>query len=284
MFEEAWKHSDIITKSGINRDYLNLPRHYQCIWDGSPLEDKRVLVRCYHGLGDTIQFIRYLPHLKKIASEVTLWAQPRLIELLQTTDGFSRLIPLNDGEPGIEYDADIEIMELPYYFRTTLETIPSDFPYLYVQPLNISARQHKFAAGIVWKAGDWDTARNIPFSILKPLFNIKGIDIYILQDDAAGAGWQPGYGIHPGKCTLYEHARIIAGLSVLITIDSMPAHLAGALSIPVWLLLHSEPDWRWMEGRSDSPWYPSMKIFRQAKPGDWDSIIRSVVSELRRMT
>lgn len=279
-YEEAWKFSDRIISSGINRDYANLARHYQCIWDGTPLDGKRVLVRCYHGLGDTIQFIRYIPLVKKISKEVILWAQPRLIPLLEKADGTDRIIPLHDGVPEVEYDVDVEIMELAHVFRTTTATIPANMPYIHVPPLPLK-HNRSLAAGIVWQAGDWEQSRSIPFTLIKGLFSIKDADIIILQDKAESAGWSEGYGIHPGNCSLMDHARIIAGLDVLITIDSMPAHLAGALNVPVWLMLSAKADWRWMENRSDSPWYPSMRIFRQEKSGDWEEVIGRIIRELK---
>lgn len=282
MFKEAWEHSDAILESGVNRDYVNLPRHYQCIWDGSSLEGKRVLVRCYHGLGDTIQYARYIPLLKKIAAEVILWVQPRLIDLMKTMKDPCRLIPLHDGSPDCNFDVDIEIMELAHYFRTTQQTIPSSVPYLHVKPRRIPGIT-KFSAGVVWKAGNWDTSRTIPFGLLKPLFNIKGMNICILQHEAVKAGWKPGYGIHPGRCSLKDHAEIIKGLDLMISIDSMPAHLAGALNVPVWLLLNPDADWRWMEDRTDSPWYPSMHIFRKDKDDDWSNLVKSLVLSLKKI-
>jgi len=113
-----------------------------------------------------------------------------------------------------------------------------------------------------------------------PLTSVKGVEYCILQDNALSAGWQEGFGIHPGKCSLFEHARIISGLDLMITVDSMPAHLAGALNIPVWVMLNADADWRWMINRTDSPWYPSMKLFRQTTPGNWDSVINQVTEEL----
>jgi hypothetical protein len=281
-FESAWKFSDNVLKAGLFRDYHNLPRHFQCIWDGKPLDGKSVLVRCYHGLGDTIQFIRYIPVLDRIAKEVTVWTQPRLIELLQTADGIGKLLPLHNGKPEVDYDADVEIMELPYVFRTTPGTIPVKMPYLHVDPVKI-AGSGEFNSGLVWNSGDWDRSRSVPFENLDSLFRITQNSIIILQDKAEEAGWTEGYGIHPGKRSLMDHARIIAGLDLLITIDSMPAHLAGALNIPVWLMVPVEADWRWMEERCDSPWYPSMRIFRQEKKGDWSSVIEKVGSELKKL-
>lgn len=281
-FEKAWEFSDSVLNAGLFRDYHKLPRHFQCIWDGTPLNGKRVLVRCYHGLGDTIQFIRFIPLLNEIAKEVIVWAQPRLLELLKTADGIGKLLPLHDGKPEVDYDVDVEIMELPYIFRTSPETIPSKMPYLHVKPVKISG-SGGFATGLVWNSGNWDKSRSVPFEDLESIINITGNRIIMLQDKAEDAGWKHGFGIHPGKCTLMDHAQIISGLDLLITIDSMPAHLAGALNVPVWLMVPSKADWRWMEERTDSPWYPSMRIFRQERQGEWDKVIEDVLSELRKM-
>jgi hypothetical protein len=280
-FEEAWKLSDKVLAAGVNRD-PRLPRHYQCLWDGTPLNGKRVLVRCYHGLGDTIQFIRYVPLLKEIAKEVIVWAQPPLINLLENFPGIDQLLPLHDGKPDVRFDVDVEVMELPFIFRTTPETIPQEIPYLHVDPLLLSDGK-ALNVGLVWQAGDWNQSRCIPFSALAPLDQIKGVNLYILQANAAAAGWMEGFGIHPGEFSLYDYARVIKGLDLMISADSMPAHLAGALSVPVWTLLHDQADWRWMDERKDSPWYPSMRLFRQAHQGEWEAVIEKVAEELQKL-
>jgi len=282
-FEDAWKFSDIALAEGVNRDYDSLPRHLQNIWNGTPLNGKRVLVRCYHGLGDTIQFIRYAPLLKRIAAEVIVWAQPVLIDLLKSVSGIDQLLPLHDGVPEVEYDVDIEVMELPFIFRSSIETIPSTIPYLHVEPLKTSATNKNLTVGLSWHPSNWAPERSIPFPLLKDLMQIPGVDILILQADAPAAGWEEGYGIHPGEFDLYNYARTIKGLDLMITIDSMQAHLAGALDVPVWTLLRKNADWRWMENRNDSPWYPSMKLFRQTEEGDWTSVIDTVASELKKV-
>ncbi|HEX2936945.1 MAG TPA: glycosyltransferase family 9 protein [Bacteroidales bacterium] len=279
-FEEAWKFSDKVIKSGINRDYLNTPRHYQCIWDGTPLNGKRVLVRCYHGLGDTIMFIRYTALLKEIASEVIVWAQPELLKLLTTAKGIDRLIPLHNGTPDVTYDIDIELMELPHAFRTTLSSIPSESPYLHVHPISLPNENSALKIGLVWQAGDWDQSRNIPFSIIKQLGEKKGTSFYILQYNPELAGWDKTFGIYPGKMKLLDYARFIHSLDLLISVDSMPAHLAGAVNTPVWLMLKKKADWRWMEDRTNSPWYPSMRLFRQPTEGAWETVIRKIKEEL----
>lgn len=281
-FSEAWKFSDSVIQSGRNRDYRNTPRHYQCIWDGTPLYGKKVLVRCYHGLGDTIQFIRYIPMLKKIASEVILWVQPRLIPLFETVMGIDRIIPLHDGIPDVEHDADVEIMELAHVFRSTAETIPKEVPYLHVKKARLPVRG-KITAGIVWQSGNWNESRSVPFDNIKSLIQNNDIIFYILQDRAEEAGWVKGYGVHPGDCTLLEHAEIISSLDLFITADSMPAHLAGALNVPVWVMLAHNADWRWMENRDDSPWYPSMRLFRQESQGDWEGVVGRIAGELEKV-
>lgn len=282
-FEEAWKFSDHILRSRAGKSFKYLPKQYQNFWNGSSLNGKRVLVRCYHGLGDTIQFIRYMPLIKAITKEVIVCAQPDIISLLKTAKGVDQLLPLHDGEPEVEYDIDIEIMECQHIFRTTLTTIPLEIPYLHVEPKYLSADKNKLAVGLVWASGPYDERRNIPFELLAPLFTIKNIDIYILQADAKNAGWEEGYGINPGGFDLYNYAGVLKGLDLMISVDSMPAHLAGALAVPVWNLLHAEPDWRWMNDRIDSPWYPTMRLFRQKKMGDWEPVIQHVVDELRTL-
>ncbi|RNI31344.1 glycosyltransferase family 9 protein [Rufibacter latericius] len=281
-FEEAWKHSDAVLKERAGKPCWHWPRHFQYIWDGSSLEGKRVLVRCYHGLGDTIQFIRFAPLIKAIAQEVIVWAQVPLIPLLETVAGIDQLLPLHDGTPDAEYDVDVEVMELPHIFRTTVKTIPSQIPYLQVEPLPLGGAKEILNIGLVWKPGDWAPHRSIPFDLLLPLAQVRGINLYILQADASNSGWQEGFGIHPGEFSLYDFARVIKGLDLLITVDSMPAHLAGALNIPVWTLLHAQADWRWMDDRLDSPWYPSMRLFRQEVADDWEGLIKRVVAELEK--
>lgn len=280
-FEEAWKLSDKVLAAGANRD-PRLPRHYQCVWDGRSLTGKKVLVRCYHGLGDTIQFIRFIPKLKEIAKEVIVWAQEPLIELLKTIPEIDQLLPLHDGQPGISYDADLEVMELPFIFRTTLDTIPCKIPYFQVEPLRLSD-EHKFNVGLVWQSGNWNQARCIPFEALAPLSELHNVNLYILQGNAEEAGWQEGFGIHPGTFDLYNYARVIRGLDLMISVDSMPAHLAGAMSVPVCTILHDQADWRWMDERSDSPWYPSMQLFRQKEKGNWKSVIEEVAKTLQAL-
>src|SRR5215213_6033437 len=134
-FTIAWSISDALLQR--RQDQTDLPRWFQSVWDGNSVVGKRVLLRCYHGLGDTIQFIRYAPLLKEIATEIIVWAQPSLIPLLKTVRGIDRLLPLHDGSPDVEYDVDLELNELPYLFRTTMATVPDGVPYIFVEPASL---------------------------------------------------------------------------------------------------------------------------------------------------
>lgn len=283
-FAQAWQLADADLAARAGQPCYHWPRHQQYIWDGRPLAGRRVLVRCYHGLGDTIQFIRYAPLLKAVAAEVIVWAQPELLPLLATAVGIDQLLPLHDGTPDAAYDADVEIMELPHVFRTTLATIPQAIPYLHVKPLRLATVPGKLQVGLVWQAGGWDARRSVPFELLAPLAAVPGVQLIILQANAEMAGWQAGAGLHPGEFDLAEYARVVRGLDLLITVDSMPAHLAGALGVPVWTLLHAAADWRWLAGRADSPWYPTMRLFWQEAPGEWGPVVARVLEAIRRLS
>lgn len=277
-FAAAWEISDRVLRERAGVPCAHLPRHFQYFWNGEPLDGKRVLVRCYHGLGDTIQFIRYAPLLKSVAKEVVVWAQPKLIPLLRSVGGIDLLLPLHDGVPDVEFDADIELMELPHFFRTTLATIPASVPYLHVTPAPLS-RTAKLAVGLTWAGGAWDQTRSIPRDALQPLTRIPGVDWYIFQRDEPLADWPQSLGTIV-NAELHEEARIIKALDLMISVDTMTAHLAGALGVPVWTLLQKNADWRWMERRDDTPWYPTMRLFRQEQQGDWTTVIDRVVDHV----
>lgn len=282
-FASAWRVCDRVLAVRRDETCFHLPRHLQWVWNGSRLDGRRVLVRCYHGLGDTIQFARYLPLLCRRTRAVTVWAQQRLIPLLQTIEtgaGFAlTFLPLHDGEVDAEYDVDVEIMELPHVFRTALDTVPASIPYLEVEPLSLE-RAGRPAIGLVWRAGGWNAQRSIPFRELAPLLEVDA-DWYALQNGDALEEMPAGFATPVGTVDIAEAAAAMRALDLVITIDSMTAHLAGALGARVWTLLPFHADWRWMRGRDDSPWYPTMRLFRQPSPGDWKTVIARVRKELR---
>lgn len=261
-FAEAWAVSDSILAERGGLPCWHLPRHEQWVWNGAPLANQRVLIRCYHGLGDTIQFARYFPLVNAIARESIVWAQPALLPILSTMHGVGRLLPLHDGDAEVAYDVDVESMELAHVFRSTIDTLPNRVPYLHVDPAPIEKR--RFTAGVVWRAGEWDPNRSIDFSVELP-----GVDVVSLDKEHAG--------------DVLSTARLMRAVDVVVTVDTMSAHLAGALGVPVFTLLPYECDWRWMDGRDDSPWYPTMRLFRQRKPGGWHEVLGRVRYAIRAM-
>jgi hypothetical protein len=269
-FDAAWAASDRIrARHGWACD-PTVPRHFQTVWDGTPLAGRRVLIRCYHGLGDTIQFIRYAPLVRSIATHVAVWAQPSLLPLLERMKGIDALLPLHDGAPDAEYDVDVEVMELPYVFRTTLATIPNAVPYFSADPIDLAA--DGLRVGIVWRAGEWNARRCVPFAALAPLLDRKDLSWFSLQLAREHGEQHPRLRDAPAD-TVAATACSMAALDLVISVDSMAAHLAGALGVPVWTLLPHEADWRWLEDRTDSPWYPMMRLFRQPSPGCWSAVI-----------
>lgn len=281
-FEAAWRVSDAVLRARGGAPTWHLPRHQQSVWDGAPLDGKRVLVRCYHGLGDTLQFIRFAPLLKAVAAEVVVWAQPALLPLLRTARGIDRLLPLHDGVPEVDFDADVEVMELAHVFRVTPATLPAVVPYLRADPAPLP-RDGRLAVGIVWQAGDWDGRRSISTELVAPLARVPGVVLHLLQRGEALRTMPPGLGVVSGSDDVTEAAGVMRALDLVVTVDSMPAHLAGALGVPVWTLLHAEADWRWMHGRADTPWYPAMRLLRQERAGEWEPVIARVAAELEAM-
>lgn len=277
-FDLAWEESDRVLRNRKKRgvDCRDWPAHFRFVWDGSPLEGKRVLIRCYHGLGDTIQFIRYVPALKRIARRVIVQAQPELIPLLRSMREIDELIPLRDATPEPEYDIAVESMELPHFFRTVSGTIPSSIPYLHVPGRPRADRE--FRVGLVWTAGAWRPERSLPLPEIASLSGVSNASLFSLQRGPAGC-----QSLFPdaGSNDILEAAKAIVNLDLVIGVDTMVPHLAGALGKPVWILLHSHSDWRWMLDRLDSPWYPTMRIFRQPAPGDWSGVMERVRRELK---
>jgi hypothetical protein len=299
-FESAWQCADDDReqrrRAGITgRDW---PRHLRPVWDGRPLSGMHVLVRCHHGLGDTIQFARYLPRLAETAASVQVEAQPELLGLLARLPGIDRLHALSatDDHAAAAFgcDAEIDMTELPHAFRTTLDWVPAGVPYLRPDPGRVVEARRRLgrlgeglAVGLVWAAGGWKPERSIGLARLDPLADIPGIRLVNLQRGPEYAGWRaaregPAMAEIFGTGAVADAAATIAALDLVITVDTMTAHLAGALAVPVWTMLHYAADWRWLLDRGDSPWYPTMRLFRQRRPGDWDPVVAEIATALRR--
>ena len=280
-FEAAWRVSDRALQLRAGLDCSAWPRHEQFIWRGDSLAGRRVLIRCYHGLGDTLQFARFVPQVRAMARETVLWVQPALIPLLETARCADRLLPLHAGVPDVEYDTDVELSELMHVLRVTPRALQECPPYIRVKPVDAARSGGALRVGLVWAAGEWDTCRTMRCEQLAPLAALQNVDWHLLQRGPALRHWCNGFGQLPCIETILDEARVLASLDLLITVDTCSAHLAGSLGVRVWTLLPYDADWRWMQSQSATLWYPSMRLIRQPAPGDWGGVVSQVIARLR---
>lgn len=273
-FERAWKESDEAGTSIRGR---------------LPITGGRVLVRCLRGLGDGIQFLRYAPELRHCCDHLTVHAPSRLLPVCKLLPGIDAAIALDCRLNGCDYDYELECSDLPYLFRTTQSTVPFGPGYLRVPaervgacPPVLSAPRDHLKVGLVWAAASWKPSRSIPLDLLEPLVHIPGLALFSLQREPE-AGQLRTFRHHDAVVEvetdcgdIVDTMAVLANLDLVISVDTMVAHLAGAMGRPVWTLLTYAADWRWMLGRSDSPWYTSMRLFRQPAPGDWVSVVDQV--------
>lgn len=271
-FAAAWRVSDAVlaARPADERDDPGQPYHLRWVWDGTPFEGRSVLVRCYHGLGDTLQFCRYLPALRQRAAQVTLEVQAELIPLLVRMEAVDRIVAFDPAAPLVAEDCDIEIMELAHALRIA----PVPVPYLSVGVTGSASG--RLRVGLCWQtSASWRPNRSVPVAALAGLMEV-GVAWQSLQHGAALGG------MAPCPSVIAETARVVAALDLVITIDTMVAHLAGAIGVPVWLLLDTEPDWRWWAGGRGSSWYRGVRKYRQAVAGGWDTAVAAVASDLTR--
>jgi hypothetical protein len=271
-YERAWQESD---RAGASFGTFG------------PAPSSSVVIRCLHGLGDAIQFLRYAKELRAHTAEVTVLAADELLPLLDYIPGIDHAMPLESATASAVWE--IECSDLPYLFRTTLSTIPFADGYITPPPRHFpefSAKRWADAGpmriGIVWAAGSWSPGRSLPPALIETFAEIPGVSLVSLQAGEAGRRCPPGRVLRPGKdLNIIETASLIQELDLIISVDTMVTHLAGALGKPVWTLLQYSSDWRWMLDRRDTPWYSSMRLFRQSTPGDWRGVVRDVANELR---
>jgi hypothetical protein len=283
-FERAWKITDRDLAIGgqvYDRKHKG-PRHLQRIWRGEELRNRQVLVRCYHGLGDTIQFARFLPPLAELAGGLMVWCQPDLLPLIERVEGVDRAIALHDGTPDVDFEVDIEIMEIPHAIRACRDLIELRRPYLTLPPRPMPrcvARREALAVGLVWEVGNWDKRRAIPARLLKKL-NRLGIELYSLQ---RGPALDQADQIGAGDIStpdIVELGYRMGELDIVVSVDTMVVHLAGALGYEPWVMLHADCDWRWPTCGSASVWYSRARLFHQRLAGDWADVIDDVSSAL----
>ena len=282
-FEWRWQLPDFTTPH---------PRYAQPRWAGRDLAGQRIFLHCEQGYGDVIQFVRYAALVAARGGHVILGCPKPLQRLMETVPGVDEVVITRENLP--PFDTHAPLMSLPLIFGTTLETIPATVPYIHprVSTTKWVENGPGKKVGIAWAGSSAhanDANRSLPPAFLKPLLTLPGIRWHSLQTgDAARVLAQPEFagpivnvvdlGSRFGD--FHDTAEAIRELDLVIAVDTAVAHLAGALGKPVWLLLPYEAEWRWMTARDDSPWYPTMRLFRQSSPGNWQELLERVGREL----
>jgi tetratricopeptide (TPR) repeat protein/glycosyltransferase involved in cell wall biosynthesis len=271
----------------------------QPIWDGSPLEGRTILLWAEQGLGDTLQFVRYAPLVKARGGVVVLECQPPLARLLAGCPGVDRVLPR--GTPPPPFDVQIPLMSLPRVFGTTLDTVPCNVPYLRPDPALVKhwgrelAAYPGFKVGVAWHGSGnqgYQGVRNrsFPLTCLASLAAVPNVRLISLQKGPGSEQIQAIAGSFPvtelkdldeTSGSFMDTAAVMEGLDLVVCADTSVAHLAGALGARVWLALPFRTDWRWPSDQEDSPWYPTMRLFRQPEAGRWDPVFRRMAEELR---
>jgi FKBP-type peptidyl-prolyl cis-trans isomerase 2 len=255
-------------------------------WNGSDLKGKTILLHAEQDIGDTVQFIRYAPLVAQKGASVVVECQKEISSLLKDIKGIDKVI--SRGDPLPDFDTHCPLISLPLLFGTTLDTIPADIPYIMPGADNTARWKEKtfvnpagIKIGIAW-AGDRGEKDDLDLScglrIFSPLSSVQGVSFFSLQRCEAP---NPPEGMQMTDLTdlmndFSDTAALIANLDLVISADTPVAHLAGAMGKPVWVILPFIPDWRWMLDREDSPWYPTMRLFRQPAPGDWETVLKNV--------
>lgn len=261
------------------------------LWDGSPLHGRTILLHAEQGFGDAIQFVRYVPLVADCGGNVVLECHPQLVSLFQGIKEVRAVVPFGATLPPFSCHA--PLLSLPRIFETTLQTIPSDCPYLSIS----SERRQKWTKlisdypaalriGLVWAGKNYpDPLRSCRLAEFATLAAVN-VTFFSLQlgEGAEQTRVPPDY-MHLADLTnqiqdFADSAALIEQLDLVISIDTAVAHLAGALGKSTWVMLPFAPDWRWLLERSDSPWYPSMRLFRQESPGEWGSVIKNISADL----
>lgn len=287
-----WRHSPDLK-------LLTYPHQYRKPrWDGADFQSKTLLVHYEQGFGDTIQFVRYLPMIKERGGTVILEVPRSLVRLLQGFDGVDELIEASfDTQPAIDFDMHISLMDLPGIFNTTLETIPAHVPYIHTDLALVESWKEMiagdhFKVGIVW-SGSTDYERNhlrsCNLADFEPLSRIDGVRLYSLQKAAPAAqidqwtGRTPIIDLASHFRDFKDAAAAIQNLDLVVSVDTSVLHLAAAMAKPVWALICSKPAWQWMLHRTDSPWYPTMTLFRQQATGQWHHLFRRLADQLEAL-
>ncbi len=294
-FDRAWRTYKLDRRSKRNR-------YSDRFWDGEPLEGRTILLHADDGLGDTLQMVRFVPEVAARGGRVILEVQKQLKPLLAGYENTIEVRCKND-EGACHYDVHASLFELPFILGCTLKTIPTRIPYLRAQPELVRAWAERVAdqaglkVGIVWRGNPQMTIglhRSCLLTEFAPLAAIPGVNLLSLQ---RGAGTEQ-LAESAERCSVIDFsgeldensgpfmdtAALMESLDLVVTVDTSICHLAGGLGRPVWVLLPHWVDWRWMLGRDDSPWYPTMRLFRQPIPGNWTSVFAEVATALGELT
>ena len=283
-FVEGWEKYEWRWNSSLKSQKRDFKRP---LWDGAALDGKSILIYAEQGFGDSIQFVRYIDLFPDADSSIIVACEPELKSLFKGIDRIDTLVTKGEDIPN--FDFHVPIVSLPYIFNTTLDTIPARIPYLYPKPTADSVfhlgGSDDLKVGIVWAGSPThinDSNRSVSLKDFKCLLDVEGCQFFSLQVGQRSVDIrQHGYNYmikDLGKqLTDFHHTALaILQLDLVISVDTAVAHLAGSLGKPVWTLLPFIPDWRWMLDRSDSPWYPSMTIFRQKEMGGWTPVFEQL--------
>jgi len=273
----------------------------QPTWDGSPLQGKTILVYTEQGLGDSLQFVRYLPLLKEKGATVLLQCQPRLASLLSRCQGIDQICTTKQTDLP-HFDLHVALLSLPLLLHTTVDTIPAAASYLYADEEKIAHWKKRieavqgFRVGIAWQGKPTyfrDNTRSIPLSYFSALAKLPNLQLISLQKGQGADQLKQfqqsdtildlGPELDLGPDGFEDTAALIKNLDLVITSDTSMAHLAGGLGAPTWVALGYIPEWRWLLNRNDSPWYPSARLFRQPAYRDWTSTFAAIETELRQL-
>jgi tetratricopeptide (TPR) repeat protein len=266
-------------------------------WDGAALGGRAILLDAEQGFGDAIQFLRYAPMVAARGGRVTVRCAPELRDLFAGTQGVVAVVCRGDRLPA--FDAYSPLPSLPRAFGTTLGNVPAGAPYVQADPRRVARWRARLAeakescrVGLVWASQSQHrtaAAKSVTLDALSALGAVPGVRFYSLQKgEAAEQARRPPPGMRLTDLSaeladFADTAAALAGLDVVISVDTAVAHLAGALGMPAWTLLKFAPDWRWLLAREDCPWYPTMRLFRQARPGDWSEPLARLRDALERL-
>jgi hypothetical protein len=264
-------------------------------WDGADLAGKTIVLWCEQGLGDAIQFARYAPAVKDRGGRIVLECPPQLAALLVTCPGVDAVVA--EGQPLPVFDMQAPLLSLPALFGTTPENLPAAVPYLAAEPDRVETWRQRlegvaaFRVGVCWQGNRFlrgDRHRSFPLASLAPLAAVPGVRLVSLQKGPGAdqlkaarlAVVDLGDELDPPPGGFRDTAALLKSLHLVVSCDSAVAHLAGAMGVPVWLALSTMPDWRWLLGRADTPWYSSVRLFRQERLGDWAGVFAQMAAEL----